>query len=70
VKLINLDAGDEIAAIAKIAEQEEDEEALVDLGEVVPENAVDVEGTETDTEKDKEAGDNNNSVTGPETEIQ
>jgi DNA gyrase subunit A len=68
VKLINLDAGDEIAAIAKIAEQEEDEEALVDLGEVVPENAV--EGTETDTEKDKEAGDNNNSVTGPETEIQ
>ena len=69
VKLINLDAGDEIAAIAKIAEQEEDEEALVDLGEV-SENAADIEGTETDTEKDKEAGDNNNSVTGPETEIQ
>ncbi len=69
VKLINLDAGDEIAAIAKIAEQEEDEEALVDLGEV-SENAADIEGTETDTEKDKEAGDNNNSVTGSETEIQ
>jgi DNA gyrase subunit A len=69
VKLINLDAGDEIAAIAKIAEQEEDEEALVDLGEV-SENAADIEGPETDTEKDKEAGDNNNSVTGPETEIQ
>jgi hypothetical protein len=42
---------------------------LVDLGEV-SENAADIEGTETDTEKDKEAGDNNNSVTGPETEIQ
>jgi len=40
---------------------------LVDLGEV-SENTADIEGT--DTEKDKEAGDTNNSVTGPETENQ
>ncbi len=68
VKLINLDAGDEIAAIAKIAEQEEDEETVTEMGEI-PENASDIKGTDTDSGKDKET-DDNNSITGPDTENQ
>jgi DNA gyrase subunit A len=68
VKLINLDAGDEIAAIAKIAEQEEDEE-VTDETASAAENTGEMEATDTEPGKDTEPGDKD-SITGPETENQ
>ncbi len=68
VKLINLDAGDEIAAIAKIAEQEEDEE-VTDETATTLENDSETDATGPETGKDTETGDKD-SITGPDTENQ
>ena len=62
VKLINLDKGDEISAIARIQEQEEDEEEITDAEVVDGETpaATDVEGNETENEEtNDEAADEN-----------
>ncbi len=75
VKLINLDEGDEIAAIAKIAEQEEDEADIVDAdAKVVSEASADI-STETPTidespseENPSDETDNNNSITEDDSE--
>ncbi|MEZ5046983.1 MAG: DNA gyrase subunit A [Chitinophagaceae bacterium] len=52
VRLINLDEGDEIAAIAKIAEQEEDEETVLD--------ETNMDATESKTDDNDSTSENNN----------
>jgi DNA gyrase subunit A len=59
VRLINLDEGDEIAAIAKIAEQEEDE-AIEIISET--ENSTETP-TESEGQNDSNEAENNNSIT-------
>lgn len=63
VKLINLDEGDQIAAVARIADQEEDEEAIVDV-----DNDSQDPSTETNNDENKELPNNtNDSITDNET---
>ena len=63
VKLINLDEGDQIAAVARIADQEEEEEAILDVDTVAQDPS-----TDTNNEENKELPNNtNDSITDNET---
>lgn len=62
VKLINLDEGDEIAAIARIEDQEEDEDNVQE-GENLSTNASDANASENSN-----SDSNNDSITGEDTE--
>lgn len=64
VRLINLDEGDEIAAIARIAEQDEDEQLTDGLDGATPVNGESTEGEQQDSD------DNSNSITGSDSDNQ
>jgi len=74
VKLINLDEGDEIAAVAKIAEQEEEADEIVDETSVIEGDTIEAssEIQEKTDESTNETGestqDDNNPITEPDSE--
>ncbi|MBL7767173.1 MAG: DNA gyrase subunit A [Chitinophagaceae bacterium] len=58
VKLINLDEGDEIAAIAKIADQEEDDEVMTEVSAVTDETPATEDGTTPENNSDENPASN------------